>query len=114
MPKSIRVRILGREYPLKVQDENEAVTREMAAYVNDRIQAFRHAHPEQSDLVAAVVTALALAGDLFNAWAASEQTLHTLDDELSALDQRLAEALLDGSAPAASNGNLEAANETEQ
>ena len=111
MPKPIRVRILGREYPLRVQEEDEAVMREMAAYVDDRMQAFRQAHPEQSDLVAAVVTALALAGDLFNAWEASEQTLRLVDNELSALDERLAEALPGGSPPAASNGNLDASNE---
>ncbi len=109
--KSIRVRVLGREYPLKVREEGEALTREMAAYVNDRMLAFKQAHPEQSDLVTAVVTALSLAGELFGAWEASQHTMRALEAELGALDQHLAEALLLPGAASPSNGNLEASEE---
>lgn len=93
MEKSIRVRILGRDYPLRVQEKAEAATREMAAYVDAQMRAFKTAHPEQSDLVTAVVTALALAEELYSAREAPPHTLPLYDDELDALNQLLADAL---------------------
>jgi cell division protein ZapA len=110
MPQSIRVRILGREYPLIVKEGEEAITREIAAYVNEKMTAFKQAHPEQSDLVAAVFSALALAGELYNVWEEEEDTLHTLETALDALDRELADALTDRR-PTASNGNVEASGE---
>lgn len=96
MEKSIRVRILGRDYPLLVGEQDEALTREMAAYIDGKMQAFKKAHPEQSDLVTAVMTALGLAEELFNASEQRHESIHSLDDELDALDHALAEALADG------------------
>ena len=96
MEKSIRVRILGRDYPLLVREQNETLTRDMAAYVNGKMQAFKKAHPEQSDLVTAVMTALSLAENLLDTSEKDNQTLHALDHELSALDRALAEALANG------------------
>ena len=93
MEKSIRVRILGRDYPLRVQEEDEASTREMAAYVDAQMRAFKTAHPEQSDLVTAVVTALALAEELYTARETTPTSAPALDDELEALNQLLADAL---------------------
>ena len=48
--KSIRVHILGREYALRVQEEDEAFTREVASFVNARMEQFRDNHPEQAEL----------------------------------------------------------------
>ncbi len=93
MEKSIRVRILGRDYPLLVREQDEALTREMAAYIDAKMQTFKKAHPEQSDLVTAVVTALALTEELFNISEKNNQAMHTLDHELGVLDRALAEAL---------------------
>jgi len=93
MEKSIRVRILGRDYPLRVQEDSEAATREMAAYVDAKMQAFKTAHPEQSDLVTAVVTALTLAEELYTARSELKTTLRQLDDELTTLGHHLADAL---------------------
>ena len=104
MEKSIRVRILGRDYPLRVRPEDEAVTRDMAAYVDGKMSAFKQAHPEQQDLVAAVVAAMALVEELYTTRAKANRTIQALEDELEALDAELAQAL----APAASNGQAEA------
>ena len=93
MEKSIRVRILGRDYPLRVHEDAEAATREVAALVDARMQAFKTAHPEQPDLVTAVVTALALAEELYNTREIPTDFFDQLDDELDALDRQLAEAL---------------------
>ena len=96
MEKSIRVRILGRDYPLLVNEQDETLTREMAAYLDGKMQAFKKAHPEQSDLVTAVMTALGLAEELFNTSEKNYEAFHTLDDELDALDRTLADALAGG------------------
>lgn len=96
MEKSIRVRILGRDYPLLVKEQDETLTREMAAYIDSKMQAFKKAHPEQSDLVTAVMTALGLVEELYNAAGHQTQTLPTFDAELDALDRALAEALTGG------------------
>ncbi len=96
MEKSIRVRILGRDYPLLVREQDETLTREMAAYIDAKMQTFKKAHPEQSDLVTAVVTALALTEELFNISEKNNQAMHTLDHELGVLDRALAEALANG------------------
>jgi cell division protein ZapA len=68
--KSIRVHVLGREYALRVDEEDEAFTREVASFVNARMEQFRDEHPEQAELTTAVITALALA-----------EELHTLQEE---------------------------------
>lgn len=94
MERSIRVRILGRDYPLRVrQEEDEAATRAMAASVDARMQAFKRQHPDQPDLVAAVVTALSFAEELGLLRDAAETDAASLGEALGALEHRLAAAL---------------------
>lgn len=98
--RPIRVRILGRDYPLRIRPQDEALTRDMAAYVDGKLRTFKDAHPEQSDVTAAVVIALALAEELYSAWeaqdaaaAARETAEAALEEALTALDVRLAGVL---------------------
>lgn len=92
--KSIRVHVLGREYALRVHEENEAFTREVAAAVNARMEKFKDAHPEQAELTTAVITALALAEDLHDLRDELDAEHDTVRDELDGLSDRL-EASLD-------------------
>lgn len=85
MEKPIHVRILGREYRLLVQEEHEGVTREIAAYVNAKMTAFRKAHPEQPELTTAVIVALALGEDLFEAWEERDALRAQVDREAAGL-----------------------------
>jgi cell division protein ZapA len=94
MEKPIRVRLLGREYPLRVREEDEDRTREIAAYVDRKMQAFKEAHPEQSEIVTAVITALALAEELYETRDEEDRWLRRLDDELGALDRQLGGVLV--------------------
>lgn len=66
MPHSIRVRILNRDFSLLVSERDEERTREMAAYVDSKIKEFRRGHPEQPEITAVIIAALAIAEDLFN------------------------------------------------
>lgn len=94
MEKSIRVHILGREYALRVQEENEATTRAIARQVNEKMEAFRSAHPEQAKLTTAIITAMAFAEELHVARTQGEHTRTDTSDALNDLADRL-EAVLD-------------------
>lgn len=93
MDKAIRVVILGREYPLRVQEDTEESTRAAAAIVDARMQAFRQGHPAQSDVVTAVVAALSLADDLQAARRRQHELASKVDLELQRLDRELEMAL---------------------
>jgi cell division protein ZapA len=67
MDKTIRVRVLGRDYALRVREEDEGFTRTVAAYVDDKMKTFRQRHPEPPELTTAVVVALALAEEMMTA-----------------------------------------------
>ena len=95
MLKSIKVRIGGREYPLRVQNDDEQTMRDLAVLVDERIDAFKNAHPGQPDVVAAVVAALGLAEELVAARETSSVLLSALDQEVAILDRELASALKD-------------------
>lgn len=62
--KSLRVEILDHEYPLRVSEEDEAFTRDVAAYVDERMRAVRNEIAGVSDLTYAVLGALAIAEEL--------------------------------------------------
>lgn len=96
MEKTIRVQVMGREYPLRVNEADEAMTREMAAYVDAKMKAFRQAFPKQPEVTTAVVTALALAEELFSAREAQARVLAEAEEEAAHLDAVL-EAAIQGS-----------------
>jgi len=91
--KSIHVSVLGRTYALRVQDEDEAFTRKVAAFVDDRMKAFKESHPEQAELTTAVVTALAIAEDLHELREEVNEEREALNGELDRLAGRLASAV---------------------
>lgn len=93
MPKSIRVRILTREYPLLVDEGDEAMTREIAGLVDAGMRQFAAAHAEQSELTAAVMTALSLAEELVMLRQEREETEAALNQHLAHLERRLDQAL---------------------
>jgi cell division protein ZapA len=93
--KSIRVNILGRDYALRVRDETEEQTRELARFVEDRMRRFKEAHPEQAELTTAVITALTLAEELHDVREQREENQQALNAELRSLADHLASALPD-------------------
>lgn len=96
MEKSIRVQVLGREYALRVREEDEGATREIAAYVDAKMRAFKQAHPDQPEMTAAIVTALAIAEELY---AAREEQEAAVEEFGAILEEALS-----ASAPASPNG----------
>jgi len=91
--KSIRVHVLGREYALRVDEEDEAFTREVASFVNARMEQFRDEHPEQAELTTAVITALALAEELHTLKEEQAGGTEVLNEEIDRLANRLGSAI---------------------
>ncbi|MEM1043270.1 MAG: cell division protein ZapA [Bacteroidota bacterium] len=90
---SLRVEILGHEYPLRVDEADAALTREVAAYVDERMHAFRNEVPGVSDMTHAVLSALAIAEELHLAWGELERLRTAVGADADALAERLDEAL---------------------
>ena len=93
MHKSIRVRILGRDYPLRINVEDEITMRSVAQMVEQRMQAFKKQHPAQTDLVVAVITALGLAEELLLTKDSAGKVLEMVDQEVIRMNKVLGSAL---------------------
>jgi len=94
MIQPIRVSILGKEYTLRVEEEDADDTREMAEYLDGQLRAFKTAHPEQSDLTAAIITGLAVTEKLFTERQQSFDPGEVVSRELEALERKLSDALV--------------------
>ncbi|MEX0680634.1 MAG: cell division protein ZapA [Balneolales bacterium] len=63
--KSIKVSILGKQYPLKIDEEDEEMMTQIAAYVDKRFYDFRKALLNQSESTIMVLACLSIAEELF-------------------------------------------------
>ena len=93
MEKSIRVRVLGRDYALRVSEEDEAATREMVAYVDGKLRAFHRSFPDQPELTTAVIASLAIAEEYFALRDQRDRQLEEYGEALLRMEKRLADAL---------------------
>ena len=93
MEKSVTVHILGKPYTLRVAAEDEEITREIAAYVDGKMTAFRKAFPRQDDATSAVIVALALGEELFTLREKSVSLFKDTDAELDDLSSLLESVL---------------------
>ena len=94
MIQPIRISILDKEYTLRVEEDEAAATREMAEYLDSRLRAFKSAHPEQSDLTAAVITGLAVTEKLFLERADRFDPGEKINEELDIMERKLSDALV--------------------
>jgi cell division protein ZapA len=94
LQKSIRVTLLGREYTLRVKEDSESLTRELAQYVDAKMRTFKDAHPEQSETTAAIITAMAIAEELFQERSGTASADdRAMEIEIDDLERLLSEAL---------------------
>lgn len=94
--KSIKVRFLGKDYTLRVNEEDELATLEMAEYFDSKLRAFKSDHPEQADLTAALITGLAITEELFLERASSMDPGEAVNGQLADLERKLSSALASG------------------
>ena len=95
-PISIRVRILDRDYPLRVAPGDEDYTVHLAQRVDERLRRLRQALPSQPDLTHAVLATLEMAEELYAARAEADRLRARVEIEAAALAERLSEALGEG------------------
>jgi len=63
--KSIKVTILGKQYPLKINEGDEELMHNIAGYVDKRFHDFRKALINQSESTIMVLACLSIAEELF-------------------------------------------------
>ncbi len=63
--KSIKVTILGKQYPLRVEDSDEEFMYQIARYVDDRFRVFRDELANQVETTVLVLACLSIAEELF-------------------------------------------------
>ena len=91
--KSIRVRVLDREYPLRVAPADVGYTQHLAQLVDARLRRLRDAIPTQPDLTHAIIGALEMAEELYAARAEIDRLRAQVEVEAKALAARLDAAL---------------------
>jgi cell division protein ZapA len=97
---SVRVRVLDRDYPLKVAARDEAFTRQVAAFVDQRMRKVRQSLPDQHEMTTAVIAILSIAEELFALREEKERlekemsgSPTILERELIVLEKKLSAAL---------------------
>ena len=65
--KSIKVTILGKQYPLKVEDHEEETMVRICKFVDERFQTYRNQLVKQPESTVMVLAALSIAEELFEA-----------------------------------------------
>lgn len=63
--KSVKVTILGKQYPLKVEDSEEETIKRIARYVDDKFRQYKQELNKQPDTTVMSLAALAIAEELF-------------------------------------------------
>jgi cell division protein ZapA len=63
--KSIKVTILGKQYPLKVEDHEEESMVRICKFVDDRFKTYRQQLVKQPESTVMVLAALSIAEELF-------------------------------------------------
>ena len=93
MYHSIHVEILDRPYPLRVRAENEALMREIAAFVDEKMRSTRENLPDRPDVTVAVIAALSIAEELFTERSRSPISQADLDEALGSLSSQIKNVL---------------------
>lgn len=75
---SIKVNILGKQYPLRVEEDEVETTHEIARYVNQRMKKYRRELPQQSITTVMVMAAMSLAEEAIET---GENTEESRDSE---------------------------------
>ncbi|MGM0546898.1 MAG: cell division protein ZapA [Bacteroidota bacterium] len=63
--KSIKVTILNKEFPLKVEDSEEEAMKRIAGYVDDKFRQYKKELNKQPDTTIMTLAALSIAEELF-------------------------------------------------
>ncbi|MEX0608206.1 MAG: cell division protein ZapA [Balneolaceae bacterium] len=90
--KSIKVSILGKHYPLKVEDHEEESMIRICKFVDDRFKTYRQQLVKQPESTVMVLAALSIAEELFEARASKsnmEESEEVLMERVNSSIERL-------------------------
>jgi cell division protein ZapA (FtsZ GTPase activity inhibitor) len=90
MAQTVKVTIMGTEYPLRSNDE--ALTRELAASLDTDMHELQAKLPAQSTTTLAVLSALNFAEQSANSRASEVRELSRVTEEIDLLSERLEKA----------------------
>jgi|AntRauTorcE11898_2_1112593.scaffolds.fasta_scaffold01252_7 cell division protein ZapA len=71
--KAIKVTVLGKQYPLQVEDSEEETMRRIARYVDEKFRQYKQELSKQPETTAMVLAALSMAEELFEERKANQQ-----------------------------------------
>lgn len=83
--KSIKITILGKQYPLKVEDSEEETMKRISQYVDEKFRQYKKELSKQPETTVMVLAALSIAEELF------EERRHSR--ELSQQDDKVLEGV---------------------
>lgn len=63
--KSIKITVLGKQYPLKVEESEEEAMKRIAGYVDDKFRQYKKELNKQPDTTIMTLAALSIAEELF-------------------------------------------------
>lgn len=63
--KAIKITILGRQYPLKIEESEEETMHRIAAYVDDTFRQYKKELSKQNESTILTMAALSIAEELF-------------------------------------------------
>ena len=87
--KSIKVTILGKQYPLKVEDSEEENMVRICKYVDDRFRKYREQLVKQPESTVMSLAALSIAEELFEARNDSSQMEKNETDTMDRVNKSL-------------------------
>jgi len=95
MIQSIKVSILGKQIPLKVEESEVENTRRMARYVDEKFKLYRNDLSNQPDSTIMILACLSLAEELFEARRKIEETENSKDQLMDQVNNHIEQLIED-------------------
>lgn len=89
--KSIKVTILGKQYPLKVEESEEETMKRIAQYVDEKFRRYKKELNKQPDSTIMTLAALSIAEELFEERKRSRELNQQEDKVLQNVNKSLEE-----------------------
>ena len=95
MIQSIKVSILGKQIPLKVEESEVENTRRMARYVDEKFKLYRNDLSNQPDSTIMILACLSLAEELFEARRKIEESENSKDQLMDQVNNQIEQLIED-------------------
>lgn len=93
--KSIKINILGKQYPLKIDESEEEAMRRIAQYVDEKFSQYKKELKKQPDTTVMTLASLSIAEELFEERRRNRELNQQEDKVIESVNESL-EKLIDG------------------